>query len=153
MLHHLVLGNISTTQVTQFIILMVYMSTCRLKHYTDYLEDRHAEMLKASIWMTLVIMSFRTIFSMKGGCKITNTYYRNLPSIVRRYLHVAVIRYMEQDYMCPNHMQCDIVPTTLTSEVVLPSYQHFPEREHHTKGSRVNESETLNQCGKTILSC
>ena len=151
LLHNLVLGNISTTQVTQFIILMVYMSTCRQKHYTVYLEDRHAEILKASIWMTLVIMSFRTTFSMKGGCKIINTYYRNLPSIVRRNLHVAVIRYMEQDCMYPNHVQCDIVPTTLTSEVVLPGYQHFLEREHHTRGSRVNESETLNQYGKTIV--
>ena len=144
LLHHLVLGNISTTQVTQFTILMVYMSTCRMKHYTDYMENRHAEMLKASIWMTLVIMSFRTTFSMKGGCKIINTYYRNLPSIVRRNLHVAVIRYMEQDCMCPNHVQCDIVPShsPLTSEVVLPGYQHYLEREHHIKGSKVNESDT-----------
>ena len=43
LLHHLVLGNISTTQVTQFTILMVYMSTSRMKHYTDYMENRHAE--------------------------------------------------------------------------------------------------------------
>ena len=150
LLHHLVLGNISTTQVTQFTILMVYMSTCRMKHYSDYMEKRHAEMLKASIWMTLVIMAFRITFSMKGGCKIINTYYRNLPAIVRS-LHVAVIRYMEQDCMCPNHVQYDIVPLTLTSEVVLPAYQHYLEREHHIKGAKVNESETLNQYGKTIF--
>ena len=122
-----------------------------MKHYSDYMENRHAQMLKASIWMTLVIMAFRTTFSMKGGCKIINTYYRNLPAIVRRHLHVAVIRYMEQDCMCPNHVQCDIVPLTLTSEVVLPAYQHYLEREHHIKGAKVNESETLNQYGKTIL--
>ena len=115
------------------------------------MENRHAQMLKSSIWMTLVIMAFRTTFSMKGGCKIINTYYRNLPAIVRRHLHVAVIRYMEQDCMCPNHVQCDIVPLTLTSEVVLPSYQHYLEREHHIKGAKVSESETLNQYGKTIL--
>ena len=42
LLHHLVLGNISTTQVTQFTILMVYMSTCRMKHYLDSMENRHA---------------------------------------------------------------------------------------------------------------
>ena len=88
---------------------------------------------------------------MKGRCKIINTYYRNLPSIVRRNLHVGVIRYMEQDCMCPNHVQCDIVPTTHTSEMVLPGYQHFLERENHTRGSRVNESETLSQYIKTIL--
>ena len=101
--------------------------------------------------MTLVIMAFRTTFTMMGGTKTINTYYRNIPATVRRHLHVAVIRYMEQDCMCPNHVQCDIVPFSLTSEVVLPSYQHFLEREHHLKGSKVNESETLNQFGKTIL--
>ena len=53
--------------------------------------------------------------------------------------------------MCPNHVQCDIVPLTLTSEVVLPAYQHYLEREHHIKRAKVNESETLNQYGKTIL--
>ena len=110
LLHHLVMGNISTTQVTQFTILMVYMSICRLKHYSDAMEDRHAMMLQSSIWMTLVIMAFRTTFTMMGGSQIINTYYRNLPATVRRHLHVAVIRYMEQDCMCPNHVQCDIVP-------------------------------------------
>ena len=128
LLHHLVVGNISTTQVTQFTILMVYMSICRLKHYSDAMENRHAMMLKSSIWMTLVIMAFRTTFTMMGGTKIISTYYRNIPATVRRHLHVAVIRYMEQDCMCPNHVQCDIVPFTLTSEVVLPSYQHYLER-------------------------
>ena len=53
--------------------------------------------------------------------------------------------------MCPNYVQCDIVPFSLTSEVVLPSYQHYLEREHHLKGAKVNESEALNQFGKTIL--
>ena len=151
LLHHLVMGNISTTQVTQFVILMVYMSICRLKHYSDAMEERHAMMLKYSIWMTLVIMAFRTTFTMMGGTKIINTYYRNIPVKLRRQLHVAVIRYMEQDCVCPNHVQCDIVPSSITSEVVLPSYQHYLEREHHLKGAKVNESEALNQFGKTIL--
>ena len=92
-----------------------------MKLYSDGMETRHPQMLNSSISLTLVIMAFRTTFSMKGGCKIINTYYRNLPAKVRRHLHVAVIRYMEQDCMCPNHVQCDIVPLTLTSEVVLPS--------------------------------
>ena len=151
LLHHLVLGNISTTQVNQFTILMVYMSTCRMQHYSNYMENRHAKMLNCSIWMTLVIMAFRTTFSMKGGCKIINTYYRNMPAIVRRCLHVAVIRYIEQDCMSPNHVQCNIVQLTLTSEVVLPSYQHYLESEHHVKGAKLNESEILNQYGKTII--
>ena len=58
---------------------------------------------------------------------------------------------MEQDCICPNHIHCDIIPLTLTSEVVLPAYQHYLEREHHIKGAKVNESETLNQFGKTIV--
>ena len=141
----------STTQVARFTILMVYMSICRLQHYSEAMEERHAMMVKSSIWMTLVIMAFRTTFTMMGRTKTINTYYRNIPATVRRHLHVAVIRYMEQDCMCPNHVQCDIVPFSLTSEVVLPSYQHFLEREHHLKGAKVNESEALNQFGKTIL--
>ena len=108
-------------------------------------------MLKSSIWMTLVIMAFRTTFTMMGGTKIINTFYRNIPATVRRHLHVVVIRCMEQDCMCSNHVQCDTVSFSLTSEVVLPSYQHYLEREHHLKGAKVNESEALNQFGKTIL--
>ena len=72
LLYHLVMGNISTTQVTQFTILMVYMSICRLKHYSEAMEDRHAMMLKSSIWITLVIMAFRTTFTMMGGTKTIN---------------------------------------------------------------------------------
>ena len=102
--HHSLMGNISNTQITDLIKLMVYKSLCRQKHYTEYLEDRHGEMLKASIWMTLVIMSFRTTFSMKGGHNIINPYYKNLPSVVRINLHVAVIHYMEQDCLCANHV-------------------------------------------------
>ena len=66
LLHHLVLGNISTSQVTQFTILMVYMSTCRMKHYTYYMENRNAEMLKASIWMTLVNHGFQNHLLYEG---------------------------------------------------------------------------------------
>ena len=68
-----------------------------MKHYSDSMEDRHAKMLKSSIWLTLVIIAFRTTFTMMGGTKIINTYYRNTSVKVRRHLHVAVIRYMEQD--------------------------------------------------------
>ena len=108
-------------------------------------------MLKALISMTLVIMSFRTTFSMKGGHNIINPYYKNLPSVVRRNLHVAVISYMEQDCLCANHVQCDTVATILTSEVVLPSYQQFLERTHQTGPTTSSESEILNQYGKTVL--
>ena len=39
--HHSVMGNISTIHVTHFIMLMVYMSFCRLKDYTEYIGDRN----------------------------------------------------------------------------------------------------------------
>ena len=150
--HHSVMGNISTTQVTHFIMLMVYMSFCRLKHYTEYIGDRNGELLKSSIWMSLLIISFRTTFSMKGGHQIINPYFKDLPSVVRRNLHVAVIRYMEQECTCQNYVQCDIYPTTLTSEVVLPSYQHFLQHIHQTGTTKKvsNESDALGQYGKTI---
>ena len=35
--HHLVMGTVNMTQVGHFLILMTYMSFCRLNHYTDYL--------------------------------------------------------------------------------------------------------------------
>ena len=51
--HQAVMGNVSTTQVTHFIMLMVYMSFCKLKHYTTFLGDRDGEILKFSIRMVL----------------------------------------------------------------------------------------------------
>ena len=146
------MGNISTTQVTHFIMLMVYMSFCRLKQYTAFLEGKDAEILKYSIWMSLVIISFRTTFSMKGGHNTINPYFKDLPSEVRRNLHVAVTRFMEQECSCQNHVQCDLYPTTLTSEVVLPSYQHFLQHIHQTGTTKKvsNKSDALHQYGKTI---
>ena len=38
--HHLVMGTVNMTQLGHFLILMTYMSFCRLNHYTDYLSDR-----------------------------------------------------------------------------------------------------------------
>ena len=76
--HHSVMGNISTTQVTHFIMLTVYMSFCRLKHYTKYIGDRNGEILKQLIWMSLAIILFRTIFSMRGGHNPINCYFKDL---------------------------------------------------------------------------
>ena len=150
--HHSIMGNISTTQVTHFIMLMVYMSFCRLKHYTMYIGDRNGEILKQSIWMSLVIISFRTTSSMRGGHNTISPYFKDLPSEVRRNLHVVVTRYMEQECSCQNHVQCDIYPTTLTSKVVLPSYQHILQHIQQTWTTRKisNETDALNQYGKTI---
>ena len=150
--HQAVMDDVSTTQVTHFIMLMVYMSFCRLKHYTIFLGDRNGEILKLSIWMSLLIILFRTTFSMKGSHHTINPYFKDLPSEVRRNLHVAVTRYMEQECSCQNHVQNDIYPTTLTSEVVLPSYQHFLQHIHQTGTTKKvsNESDALHQFGETI---
>ena len=84
---------------------------------------------------------------MKGGHQIINPYFKDLPSVVRRNLHVAVIRYMEQECTCQNHVKCDIYPKILTSKVVLPSYQHFCQHIHQTGTTKKvsNESDALNQ--------
>ena len=150
--HHTIMSNVSITQLTHFIMLMVYMSFCRLKHYTEHMEDRNAVLLKSTVWMSLVIMSFRTTFSMRGCHNTINPYFKNLPSVVRRSVHMVVTRYMEQECTCQNHVQCDIYPTTLTSEIVLPSFQHFLQHIHQTGMTRKvsNESDALGQYGKTI---
>ena len=75
--HHAVMGNMSTTQVTQFIMLMVCMSFCRLKHYTEHIGDRNGEIMKSSIWMSLVVISFRTTFSMKGSHHSIKPYFKD----------------------------------------------------------------------------
>ena len=35
--HHMVMGNVTINQLGQFLILMTYMSFCRMNHYTDYM--------------------------------------------------------------------------------------------------------------------
>ena len=151
--HHTFMGNVSTTQLTHFIMLMVYMSFCRLNHYTRCMTDKEAVLLKVAVQMTLVIMAFRTTFSMKGGHNIINPYFKTLPSEVRRNIHVVTTRYMEQKCTCQNHVQCDIYPTLLTSQVVLPSYEHFLQHLQLAGMTKLisNESDVLSQYGKTIL--
>ena len=146
------MGNVSATQLTHFIMLMVYMSFCRLKHYTEHMEERNTVMLKTTLWMSLVIVSFRTTFLRKGGHSTINSYFKDLLSEVRRNLHVAVTRFMEQECGCQNHVQCKLYPTTLISEVVLPSYQHFLQHIHQTGTTKKvsNESDALHQYDKTI---
>ena len=151
--HHTFMGNVSTTQLTHFIMLMVYMSFCRPIHYTKYMTHKESILLKAAVQMSLVIIPFRPTFSMKVGHNTINPYFKNIPAVVRRNVHVITSRYMEQDCMCPNHVQCDIYPTLLTTEVVLPSYQHFLQHLQLTGMTKLisNESDTLGQYGKTIL--
>ena len=151
--HHTFMGNVSTIQLTHFIMLTVYMSFCRINYYTKYMRDEEAVLLKIAVQITLVIMAFKTTFSMKGGHKIINSYFKILPSEVRRNLHVITTRYMEQECTCQNHVQCDINPTQLTSQVVLPSYEHFLQHLQLTGMNKRISSETdvLSQYGKTIL--
>ena len=35
--HHMVMGNVTINQLGHFLILMTYMSFCRINHYTDYM--------------------------------------------------------------------------------------------------------------------
>ena len=51
--HHVFMGNVSITQLIHFMILMVYMSFCRLNHYTEYMSNREAVFLKAAVHISL----------------------------------------------------------------------------------------------------
>ena len=73
----------------------------------------------------------------------------NLPPVVRRNLHIVNTRYIEQQCTCKNHVQCDINPIPLTTEVVLPTYQHYISR-FNLYGGVSNESSILSDYGKTI---
>ena len=147
--HHVFMGNVSITQLIHFMILMVYMSFCRLNHYTEYMSDRDAVLLKAAVHISLVIMAFKTTFSMRGGHHSINPYLKNLPPVVRRNLHVVNTRYIEQQCTCKNHVQCDIYPIPLTTEVVLPTYQHYLNM-HNLYGTISKETNVLSRYGKTI---
>ena len=118
-----------------------WWSTCHSVDSTTtprYMTDKEAVLLKEAVQMTLVIMAFRTSFSMKGGHNTINPYFKNIPSEVRRNVHIITSRYMEQECTCQNHVQCDIHPTLLTSQVVLPSYQHFLQNLQLTGMTTVN---------------
>ena len=147
--HHVFMGNVSITQLIHFIIFMVYMPFCRLSHYTEYMSDRDAVLLKAAVHISLVIMAFKTTFSMRGGHHSVNPYFKNILPVVRRNLHVVNTRYIEQQCTCKKHVQCDIYPIALTTEVVLPTYQHFLHCLNLT-GTISRETNVLSMYGKPI---
>ena len=151
--HHMVMGNVTINQLGQFLILMTYMSFCRMNHYTDYMKDEDAVNLEVAVWMSIVIMAFRTSFHAEGSHRTINPYFKVLNTIIRRRLHVIITRYLEQECVCKNHVQCDLFPNTLTSEIILPSYQHFLQylqEKGFSRFSITNESEALSRYGKTI---
>ena len=120
--HHVFMGDVSVTQLIHFIILMVYMSFCRLTHYTEYMTNREAVLLKTAVHISLVIMAFKTTFSMRGCHHSINPYMTNLPTVVRRNLHIVNTRYIEQQCTCKNHVQCDINPYTPDNRSSVTNY-------------------------------
>ena len=154
--HHLVMGTINMTQVGYFLILMTYISFCRLNHYTDYLSDSEEALIEPALWMCLLIISFRSTFQMKETHRTINPYFKVLPTKVKRRLHVIITRYMKQECHCENHVQCDIFPSPLTTEMILPSYQHFIQYLHQKGytiegGSIPTELGALNRYAETII--
>ena len=151
--HHVVMGNVTISQLGQFLILMTYMSFCRINHYTNYMRNEDAINLEVAVWMSIVIMAFRTSFHAEGSHRTINPYFKVLDTIIRRKLHVIITRYLEQECVCQNHVQCDLFPNTLTSEIILPSYQHFLQylqEKGFFRFSVTNESEALSKYAKTI---
>ena len=135
---------------------MTYMSFCRMNHYTNYMKDEgaHAINLEVAVWMSIVIMAFRTSFHAEGSHRTINPYFKVLNTIIRRKLHVIITRYLEQECFVRMNVQCDLFPNTLTSEIILPSYQHFLQylqEKGFSRFSITNESENaLSRYGKTI---
>ena len=74
--HHVFMGNVSITQLTHYMILTVYKSFCRFNHYTKYMSSREAVLLKAAVHISLVIIAFKTTFSMRGGHHSINPYLK-----------------------------------------------------------------------------
>ena len=149
----MVLGNVTLHQLGHFLILMTYMSFCRIGHYTVYMREEDAINLEVAVWMSIVIVAFRTSFHAEGAHRTINPYFNVLNTIIRRRLHVILTRYLEQECVCKNHFQCDISPNILTPEIILPSYEHFLHYILEKGFSRFNivgESEILSKYGKTI---
>ena len=89
--HHMVLGNVTLCQLGHFLILMTYMSFCRIGHYTEYMREDSIN-LDAAVWMSIVIVAFRTSFHAEGAHRTINPYFNVLNTIIRR-LHVILTRY------------------------------------------------------------
>ena len=154
--HHLVMGTVNMTQVGHFLILITYMSFCRLNHYTDYLSDSEEALIEPALWMCLVIISFRLTFHMKEAHRTINPYFKVLPTKVRRRLHVIITRYMEQECHCENHVQCghfsisfdnwDDTPKLSTLDSII-----FIRKGYTIEGGSIpTESEALNRYAETI---
>ena len=151
--HHMVMGNVTLYQLGHFLILMTYMSFYRIGHYTEYMREEDSISLEVAVWMSIVIVAFRTSFYVEGAHRAINPYFNVLNAIIRRRLHVILTRYLEQECVCKNHVQCDISPNILTSEIILPSYEHFLHyilEKRLSKFSIVGESEILSKYDKTI---
>ena len=87
--HHMVMGNVTINQLGHFLILMTYMSFCRIGHYTVYMREEDAINLEIAVWMSIVIMAIRTSFHAEGTHRTINPYFNVLNMIIRRRLHVC----------------------------------------------------------------
>ena len=81
------------------------------------MKEEDAVNLEIAVWMSIVIMAFRTSFYAEGSHRTINPYFKVLNTIIRRKLCVILMRYLEQECVCQNHVQCDIYPNILTSEI------------------------------------
>ena len=82
--HHMVLGNVTLNQLGHFLILMTYMSFCRIGHYTEYMREEDTINLEIAVWMSIVIVAFRTSFHAEGAHRTINPYFNVLNTIIRK---------------------------------------------------------------------
>ena len=135
---------------------MTYLSFCRLNHYTDYLSDSEEALIEPALWMCLVIISFRSTFHMKEAHRTINPYIKVLPTKVRRRLHVIINQIHGNKNVIVRIMSSvTFFPSPLTTEMILPSYQHFIQYLHQKGytiegGSISTKSGALNRYAETI---
>ena len=53
--------------------------------------------LEVAVWMSIIIMAFRTSFHAEGSHRTINPYFKMLNTIIKRKLHVIITRYLEQE--------------------------------------------------------
>ena len=82
--HHMIMGNVTLNQLGHFLILMTYMSFCRIGHYTSYMKEEDAINLEIAVWMSIVIIAFRTSFHAEGAHRTINPYFIVLNTNIRR---------------------------------------------------------------------
>ena len=87
------------------------------------MRNEDAINLEVAVWMSIVIMALRTSFHAEGSHRTINLISRCWTPSSGDYM--SSLLDIWNKCVCQNHVKCDLFPNTPTSEIILPSYQHF----------------------------